>query len=357
MYKLLRLKPVMAIMKADILSLTKNPSTIVFNLGFPIIFILVLGFISNAETYFKIIVDKKDSATLFYQTIQRNPAFVLEDNNKKNEAALLQGKIIARVVLQTNQNQQTEIHFTTATSAMDKFPLFEAYFKNYIREALPNTKAETNFVFTKAVVSGRKFQRIDFLLPGMLGFSLLSAGLFSVAYAFFGLRQNMVFKRMFCTPVSKTSILLGFLSSRMLFQFFNSIILITLGYFVFDFTLIHGLMTFFQLMLLSVFGMICFMSWGFFISGVAKNDAVIPALTNILSLPQWLLGGAFFSNEGFPTWLKTIANILPLTRLNDGLRKIAFDGADTFALLPDMAVIALWTLLGLFLSKKFFRWE
>ena len=41
-------------------------------------------------------------------------------------------------------------------------------------------------------VPGRIYRTIDFVLPGQLGFSLLSAGVFGVAFLFFNLRQQLV---------------------------------------------------------------------------------------------------------------------------------------------------------------------
>ena len=44
---------------------------------------------------------------------------------------------------------------------------------------------------------GREYTMIDFILPGMLGFSLLSAAVFGVAFVFFNLRQTLVLKRFY----------------------------------------------------------------------------------------------------------------------------------------------------------------
>jgi len=53
------------------------------------------------------------------------------------------------------------------------------------------------------IVEGRKYQTIDFILPGQLGFSLLSAGIFGTAFIFISLRQTLVLKRFFATPVKR----------------------------------------------------------------------------------------------------------------------------------------------------------
>ena len=63
-------------------------------------------------------------------------------------------------------------------------------------------------------VPGRTYRAIDFILPGQLGFSLLSAGVFGVAFVFYNLRQTLVLKRFFATPIKRSHILFGEALSR-----------------------------------------------------------------------------------------------------------------------------------------------
>ena len=67
-------------------------------------------------------------------------------------------------------------------------------------------------------VPGLIYRTIDFILPGQLGFSLLSAGVFGVAFLFFNLRQQLVLKRFYATPIRRLYIILGEALSRVIFQ-------------------------------------------------------------------------------------------------------------------------------------------
>jgi ABC-2 type transport system permease protein len=112
-----------------------------------------------------------------------------------------------------------------------------------------------------------------------------------------------------------------------------------------------------QMLLFAMLGLVVFMGFGFFISGIAPNESVIPPIANIVTLPQFLLSGTFFSTEAFPPWLQRISNVLPLTYLNDGLRKIAFEGAALWDVRFNMLVLVLWGIGIYILAAKFFRWE
>ncbi|HMT28395.1 MAG TPA: ABC transporter permease, partial [Bacteroidia bacterium] len=84
---------------------------------------------------------------------------------------------------------------------------------------------------------------------------------------------------------------------------------------------------------------------------------MIPPLANMITLRQFLLSGTFFPIESFPSWLQPVCKILPLTYLNDALRKVAFEGAGLFDISFQLFVIILWGLGAYLLAVKFFRGE
>jgi len=206
-------------------------------------------------------------------------------------------------------------------------------------------------------VPGRVYRTIDFILPGQLGFSLLSAGVFGVAFIFFNLRQTLVLKRFFATPIKKGYIVFGEALSRMIFQLLTAVIILTLGHFAFNFTLVHGWITFVELLILSMIGLIVFMGFGFIVSGLAKNETGIPPFSNLITLPQFLLAGTFFPVENFPHWLQPICKVLPLTHLNEAMRNVAFEGAHLYDCGEQLIVLLIWGVVLYMIAVRVFRWE
>jgi ABC-2 type transport system permease protein len=149
----------------------------------------------------------------------------------------------------------------------------------------------------------------------------------------------------------------------------TAVVIITAGYFFFGFTLVHGLVTFFDMLFLSFIGLLVFMGFGFIVSGVAKNDSTIPPLANLITLPQFLLGGTFFSIDVFPNWLQAISRALPLTHLNEAMRKVAFEGQSVWTItssfklfdinynIPTLIILLLWGVVVYFVAVKVFKWE
>jgi ABC-2 type transport system permease protein len=207
------------------------------------------------------------------------------------------------------------------------------------------------------MITGRNYSMIDFILPGMLGFSLLSAAVFGVAFTFFNFRQQLVLKRFFATPIGKTYMILGEGLARVLFQLITAVVLILIGRYAFHFTLIYGWITFLEMLVMSLFGLIVFMGFGFIVSSTARSESTIPVFANMLTLPQFLLAGTFFSIDVFPVWLQKICEVLPLKQLNDAMRNIAFEGAHLTDCGKQLGILALWGIAVYAVAIRVFKWE
>lgn len=358
----------LAITKAGLIAIFRSPSAVAFSFAFPLIFILVFGFLGGGGKVSLRAAFAPDTDTSNYlhgiignipgiSIINKSPAEVNED--------LVKGRLTAVISIQKNTKSTSPAYFINLKSSEAVNPqniqvlrsILESIVKNIDKRQFPD--APTIAVINNNVekIPGRTYRTIDFILPGQLGFSLLSAGVFGVAFLFFSLRQTLVLKRFFATPVSRTFIVLGEGLSRVIFQLATAIVILLVGHYFFHFTLIHGWVTFVELLILSFIGLLVFMAFGFVVSGLAKNESAIPPLANIVTLPQFLLAGTFFPIDNFPGWLQPLCKILPLTHLNDAMRNVAFEGVHLINCGKQLGVLALWAVVGYTLAVKVFKWE
>ena len=255
------------------------------------------------------------------------------------------------------------INLKSTTSSNDSWPQLKSLLESTIDKVSDKyykdrpVYASFNFDFKKDIAEIRQYKTIDFILPGQLGFSLLNLGVFGVAFTFFNLRNQLVLKRFFATPISKTHIILGEGLSRVMFQMIAAIVIIGAGYLFFGFTLIHGVWTFVQMLLLSFVGLLLFMGFGFIISGLATSDSFIPPFANLITMPQFLLGGTFFSIDIFPKWLQPISRALPLTHLNEAMRSVAFEGHNLWDVKGEIGYLMIWIVVVYAIATKVFKWE
>jgi ABC-2 type transport system permease protein len=349
----------MAIARAAFRSITRSPSAVVFSIAFPLIFILVFGFISGGRMQMKLAVSNEAEHHPLVQSLSKissikiivspDSAFLLNELSK----AHFDGLILL------HQHNPAQLKFKTTSASPEKGALLQMIIENsLLRYNLSQAHLEgKEMQLISEQVAGRAYKAIDFILPGQLGFSLLSTGVFGTAFVFFNLRQTLVIKRFFATPVSRPSIILGECIARVLFAIIGAVFIITVGYLFFGFTLVHGIQTALTMLGIALFGLTVFMGFGFIVSGLAKSESVIPPIANIITLPQFLLSGTFFSIENFPSWLQPICKILPLTWLNDAMRLVAFEGASFLEILPKLAVVALWGVVVYAVAFRTFRWE
>lgn len=117
------------------------------------------------------------------------------------------------------------------------------------------------------------------------------------------------------------------------------------------------MVTLLNMLFLSFVGLVVFMGLGFIVSGLAKSESTIPPFANLLTLPQFLLGGTFFSVEVFPKWLQPISRALPLTHLNTAMRAVAFEGQSLWDVKGEIGILLLWGVVVYAAAVKVFKWE
>ncbi|RFZ85876.1 ABC transporter permease [Mucilaginibacter terrenus] len=367
----------LAIAKASFRSIIRSPSAVVFSLAFPLVFIVVFANIGGGGVKVDVgVVKGTDTISPVYQALKRSSVINLirdqsPDDMKNN---LAKGSLDATIEIRKNSIPDRAVYqpSSVAPYAVNVQYTNSSSKGSILKSVLSNILMQMNAEFAKrtgvpalpqaaelheTTVTGREYKYIDFILPGQLGFSLLSSGVFGTAFVFISLRLTLVIKRFFATPVKRYSIVLGEALARIVFSLLGALFIIMVGHFVFGFTLIHGVVTVLNMLVLSAIGLIIFMGFGFTVSGIAKNESTVPPLSNIITLPQFLLSGTFFSVTAFPEWLQYVSNALPLTHLNNAMRKVAFEGASLGDVSHQLFILLLWGIGVYAVATKTFKWE
>ena len=89
----------------------------------------------------------------------------------------------------------------------------------------------------------------------------------------------------------------------------------------------------------------------------AGNERQAAPLSNIIVFPMMFLSGTFFPRFLMPEWLQNVTGYLPLTPVVDGLRYIVNEGYTLSQLVPQLSMMAVWTIVIYIIAFKVFRWE
>lgn len=344
----------------------KNPQAIFFSLVFPLIFVFIFGsFGDGSQSKFSMAIKPgTDTANRVFNILKNVPYIKWNyyADTSMMRTDLEKGNLMGEfdIIKDTSAKGGDYILKLFATNATEGLmsqlkPMLENVITKVSLEKVPDYRPLANI--QKDIYSIRPYHRIDFVLPGQIGFSLLFSTLFGISFLFYTLRETLVLKRFYATPVNRLNILIGIGLSRLVFQLINVVVLIGVGHFWLGFTLAHGFDTFLEIVVLSILLLFILMGVGLIFSSFAKTDNIIPLMINIFSLPQILLSGTFFPVEVFPTWLQTCCKILPLMHFNTAIRKIAFEGAHLWDCGPQLGVMAVWCVVVYFIAGRVFKWE
>ena len=357
-----------AITRASFKAIFSNPSAIIFSILFPIIFTLIFGaFGSGGQTVYRIAIENNsDTSNVFYQNFKNIKALRIisfPDSNALNKE-LLKGRLTAVVEIKELKDSAGNSKFvinsrstTASNNTIGSFRQLLDYMKLTYEKKSAGQVGEIVVVNNTEIREVRKYRQIDFILPGQLGFSILFSTLFGIAFTFFGLREQLVLKRFYASPVSRINILLGIGMSRLFFQLLSVVVLILFGHFAMNFTLHHGIITFLEIIAMTILMLFLLMGVGLIFSSVAKSDTSIPLLINLFGFPQMMLSGTFFPIEVFPAWLQGVCRILPLTQYNDAVRKLSFEGLSILNCWKEIGILAIWMAIFYAIVIRVIKWE
>jgi ABC-2 type transport system permease protein len=181
-----------------------------------------------------------------------------------------------------------------------------------------------------------KFKYIDFFVPGIVSLAVLTIGVLGTCGTYTELRETGILKRLASTPLRKSD----WLTARMLYQcvvvFVSAALIFVVAKLVFKVNLVPNVMT----VILLVAGAICFTGIGMIVARFVESEDAATAASMAVIFPMLFLCGTFQPLATMPDYLQTIAKVLPLTFLTNGLRD-AMIFADVGAALYNACVLFL----------------
>jgi ABC-2 type transport system permease protein len=194
---------------------------------------------------------------------------------------------------------------------------------------------------------------IDFLIPGLLGMSLMGGGLWGVGFVTVDMRIRKLLKRFLATPMRKSDFLAGVMISRLLFMVPEVVVLLVFARVAFDVRIYGSILA---VLFLIFLGAVTFAGLGMLVASRARTLEAVSGLMNLVMLPMWLLSGIFFSSDRFPQAVQPAIKALPLTALIDALRAVMQEGASLASQMPQVGLLVAWAVVSFVLALRWFRW-
>jgi ABC-2 type transport system permease protein len=343
----------------------RNAAGLFFGLIFPVILILIFGaiFSSGFSGTITLYVQNQDGA-------QVSTSFV----DALNSTGTLS------VVLVNNSENFSQ--YLSAHSASDGLIIPAGFSANYIAGTPVNVTVYGNpSQSSSAIVSGtvtgvvngfnlkryggspiigmtqttaqaQVTKYIDFLVPGLIGFSILVSPMFSLVNISSEYKRIKLFKQLSLTPLTK----IEWLASKVLFYILLSaasfLLMVAVGVFAFG---AHIVLSPWLIPFL-VLGPMFFASLGMLVGTISKSTETASVVGNIITFPMMFLSGTFFPISLMPVYLRYFAHVLPLFYIIDGLNGVMIYGNYAQATI-DLVVVAIITIIAFVTAARLFKWR
>lgn len=324
----------------------REPSTIFWAFGFPILLTLALGiaFRSQPPEPVSVVVEDGPGAQALQDALARTPGVV---------SRLLPPREAGHA-LKTGKTPLVVVPGNPRTYAFDPQRPESRLARAVVDDALQRAEGRRDASATAdRHVQEQGARYIDFLVPGLIGTNIMSAGMWGIGYVIVETRTRKLLKRMVSTPMRRSHFLLSFVLMRMLFLAIELPVLLLFAGLVFG-VAVQG-----SLALLAAFvvlGALAFSGISLLIASRARNTETVTGLINVVQMPMFLLSGVFFSYARFPDFLQPAIKLLPLTALLDGMRLVMNEGAGAAAVAPQMLLLAFVAVATFVAGLRLFRW-
>jgi ABC-type multidrug transport system permease subunit len=227
--------------------------------------------------------------------------------------------------------------------------------RTLVDETLQRAAGRTDaLTVNETTISERGSRYIDFLIPGLLGMSLMGTGIWSIVFSIVTARTKKLLKRLVATPMSRFDYLLSYVVARFAYLVAEIGILLGFGMLVFDVP-VRG--SFGAVAFVAVLSGFTFNALGLLLASRAKTIEAASGLTNLVMFPMWIFSGVFFSSTNFPSAFQPFIKLLPLTATVDALRGVMLQGVPLASLGSEIVIMVGWMVISFFIALRIFRWR
>lgn len=346
----------------------RDPVALFFSLAFPLLFLFVFGsiFRNDSDISFDVAIfnhSETQFAQQFVEGLTREDTFKEVEVGSFDEAKEKMGRNEVDTIIevpqefgQLNANQHPSgslnVYYNEASPETGRTigSILDAQLRVMGQEI---SQAPPLFSVEQKPTTTANLTQFDYMISGLLGFAILSMGIFGLANQLPAEKKAGSLRRIRATPFTRTQLIFGTLIYYGIIGLLSLALMLVVALTVFGFDMRGDWL---QLGVFLIIAIMLMLGFGLLIGGWAKNENQSAVLSNAISFPLMFLSGIFFPRYLMPEWLQGITGYLPLTPVVDGIRYITTEGATLLDLGPQLAIIGIWLVVIYTLAIRLFRW-
>ncbi|MCB0278665.1 MAG: ABC transporter permease [Calditrichaeota bacterium] len=348
----------------------REPEAIFWGFIFPVLMVLAMGYLfskSDSPTPKIQLGVNQNSFTdslgqIALNRLQTVDGFYLRYADSDSLEIMVKNGAVAASLDLRNENGQAvfQVNYAALGAAQirNTIALIEEYKANlnYAAFAAKNLEIPWQSNYTELKIeaeSGSSINYATWLVPGVLALNLFLSCIFGIGIQVVMAKKQGKLKKIATTPLSKSRYISFIATQRMIILFLQAVVIAYAGYLFFNVGVAGSIL---ELMLVLIVSMFAFMVFGFAVASVSNTIEKAVALSNLFFIVSLLASGAYFSNAGFPDFIKMFTDYLPATLSVDIIRGIYSYGKSMFEFPAQLVGLAAWLLISMLLSVKLFKW-
>ncbi len=157
-----------------------------------------------------------------------------------------------------------------------------------------------------------------YLVPGLIGLVILTSPMFSMVFVVSSYKKDKIFRQLSLTPLTRSEWFVSKFFWYLIISALSAVEIIAVAHFLFNVQV-----TLTPLMIpFIILGVFLFTSLGVLAGSSSKSEESASVIGNIITFPMMFLSGTFFPVEIMPGWLQTVAHVLPLYYIINGLNSV-----------------------------------
>ena len=192
----------------------------------------------------------------------------------------------------------------------------------------------------------------NFIIPGLTGVIMMAICSVMTALSVSKEKETGTLEQLISTPITSLELLLGKLLPYLAVGLVDLALVVGAAVLIFDVPF-RG--SYINLFITSLIFLIGSLSWGLFVSVVAKSQLQASQISVISAfLPSFLLSGFIYPIENMPVVLQALTFIVPARYFVEVLKGLFLQGVGLTVLWPQVLALVLYAVLVLNLARKRF---
>ncbi len=165
-------------------------------------------------------------------------------------------------------------------------------------------------------------------------------------------KKTKIFKQLSLTPLTKLEWLISKVLWYIVLSAISFVLMVTVGILAFGayITLTVWIIPFL------ILGPMMFAALGMLVGTISRNPETAGVIGNVVTFPMMFLSGTFFPISIMPQYLQTLAHILPLFYVIEGLNNVMVYG-NIPAATADLAIVLVITAIIFIAAVRLFKWR